>query len=158
MRRLLLAVAALAAAAGTAFAAAAAAGPSPAVREPVRIHVIEHAVSDTVTDLGATGDSAGDLLTFANPIFDGRNEERAGRDQGDCIRIVAGGPRGSWECRWITFLQGGALTVEGAFFDNRTSLLAVTGGTGKYRNARGQMLLRARPGGTEFDLFFQIEP
>jgi hypothetical protein len=38
------------------------------------------------------------------------------------------------------------------------AVAAIAGGTGKYRNARGQMLLHARPGGTEFDLFFQIEP
>jgi hypothetical protein len=30
-------------------------------------------------------------------------------------------------------------TVEGPFYDTRNSVLAVTGGTGAYRNVRGEM-------------------
>jgi hypothetical protein len=48
--------------------------------------------------------------------------------------------------------------VEGAFFDSRNSVLAVTGGTGIYRNARGTMDLQARNGGAEYDFIFNLVP
>jgi allene oxide cyclase len=135
--------------------AAASVGAHPDIASPVQIHVIEHAISDTVTDTGAAGDSSGDLLTFHNPIFDAADSTRVGRDQGDCIRIV---PGRSWECRFVTRLAGGSLTVEGPFFDAHNSVLAVTGGTGVYRNARGTMTLKSRAGGTEFDFIFNLIP
>jgi allene oxide cyclase len=135
--------------------AAASVGAHPDIASPVQIHVIEHAISDTVTDTGASGDSSGDLLTFHNPIFDASDSTRVGRDQGDCIRIV---PGRSWECRFVTRLAGGSLTVEGPFFDTHNSVLAVTGGTGVYRNARGTMTLKSRAGGTEFDFIFNLIP
>jgi len=135
-------------------AASVAAGPD--IASPVEVHVIEHAVSDTLTDTGATGDSAGDLLTFHNPIFDASDSTRVGADQGDCIRISP--EHGSWECRWITWVPGGSITVEGPFFDTRDSVVAVPGGTGAYRNARGSMTLRSRAGGTEFDFIFNLIP
>jgi allene oxide cyclase len=135
-------------------AASVAAGPD--IASPVQIRVIEHAVSDTVTDTGPAGDSPGDLLTFHNPIFDASDTTRVGSDQGDCIRIS---PKvGTWECRWVTWLAGGSITVEGPFFDTHDSVLAVTGGTGAYRNARGSMTLKSRAGGTEFDFIFNLIP
>jgi allene oxide cyclase len=121
--------------------AAASVGAHPDIASPMEIHVIEHAISDTVTDTGAAGDTS--------------DSTRVGRDQGDCIRIV---PGRSWECRFVTRLAGGSLTVEGPFFDTHNSVLAVTGGTGVYRNARGAMTLKSRAGGTEFDLIFHLIP
>lgn len=117
------------------------------------VHVIEHAASDTTTDTGDPGDSAGDILTFANDVFDASDTHKVGTDQGYCIRINA---PGSYECNWTTFLAGGQITVEGPFFDTSDSVVAITGGTGAYRNARGQMQLKARNGGAEFDFVFQI--
>ena len=39
-------------------------------REVTVIHVIERATTDLVIDTGPSGDSSGDLLTFANELFD----------------------------------------------------------------------------------------
>ena len=75
------------------------------------IHVVERATTDLVIDTGPTGDSSGDLLTFANDLYDETNVDKVGRDQGSCIRINT--TEGSWECTWINFLKGGAITVEG---------------------------------------------
>jgi len=119
-----------------------------------RLAVIEHATTDTVVDLTTNGDSTGDLLTFHNELFDDANEIVVGTNQGECVRIEVGV---SWECRWINFLEGGSITVEGPFFDDGPSALAITGGTGAYRGARGSMRLVARDaGGTEFDFVFRI--
>jgi allene oxide cyclase len=76
------------------------------------IHVIEHATTDTVTDTGPAGDSVGDVLTFANDVFDATDTNKVGTDQGYCIRVVAGV---SWECNYTTFLARGQITVEGPF-------------------------------------------
>ena len=63
------------------------------------ITVIEHATSDTTTDTGASGDSVGDVLTFANDVFDPSDTNKVGTDQGYCLRVVAGA---SYECTWTT--------------------------------------------------------
>ena len=95
-----------------------------------------------------------DLLTFHNELFDEANAKVVGSDQGDCVRIEAGV---SWECRWVNVLEGGSITVEGPFFDAKGSALAITGGTGLYRGARGSMrLLSANDAGTEFEFTFRI--
>ncbi len=118
------------------------------------VHVIEHAVTDTVIDTGASGDTTGDLLTFHNSVFDAADKKVVGRDQGQCIRIDPAA--GSWECIWTTFLPGGQITVEGPFYDTKNSTLAITGGTVHYQGARGSMRLVSKMGGKEFDFIFRI--
>jgi hypothetical protein len=119
------------------------------------ISVVERASTDVVTDTGAKGDSVGDVLTFANPVFDKANKTQVGTDQGFCIRTSAGK---SWECAWTLSLKDGQITVEGPFLDAGDSVLAVTGGTGKYAAARGQMKLHPRDAkGTEYDFVYELQ-
>ena len=118
------------------------------------VHVIEHATTDVVTNQGdGAGDVVGDILTFTNDVFDRTNSSKVGSDQGYCVRMSVGV---SWECVWTTILSRGQLTVEGPFYDTRDSVLAITGGTGKYANVRGSMELKSRAGGTEFDFIFHL--
>jgi allene oxide cyclase len=105
------------------------------------IELVERALTDTTVDLGAPGDSVGDLLTFANPVYDAANKVQLGTDQGYCVRVAVGK---SWECFWTLILKEGQVTVEGPFFDQGDSLMAVTGGTGKYAGAKGSMKLHPR--------------
>jgi Allene oxide cyclase len=116
------------------------------------IRVVEHATSDEVTN-GSAADAAGNVLTFANDVFDSADKDKVGSDQGYCVRMVVGE---SWECVWTTLLPRGQITVEGPFYDTRDSVLAITGGTGAYANARGSMELRSRAGGTEFAFIFHL--
>ena len=117
------------------------------------IWVVEHATTDAVTN-GTTGDDVGNILTFANEVFDSADTQQVGTDQGYCIRMVVGE---SWECSWTTFLPNGQITVQGPFSDTGDSVLAITGGTGKYRNARGEMELKFHnPAGTKFDFIFHV--
>ena len=95
--------------------------------------VIEHATTDATTDIGAQGDSAGDVLTFANEL-----------------------PSTSYECNFTTLLPGGQIVVEGPFYDAKDSTLAVTGGTGRFRRARGTMDLHALENGTKFAFTFHL--
>jgi Allene oxide cyclase len=118
------------------------------------VYVIEHVMTDAVTNEGnGSGDAVGDVLTFANDVFDKSNSHKVGSDQGYCVRIVVGE---SWECVWTTVLSRGQITVEGPFYDTKDSVLAITGGTGAYANARGQMELKSRAGGTEFAFIFHL--
>src|SRR3954470_22903263 len=118
------------------------------------ITVVEHATTDTTTDTGAKDDSVGDILTFANDVFDSRDAKKVGTDNGYCLRTVKGA---AYECNWTTFLAGGQITVEGPFFDAKDSTLAITGGTGRYRGARGTMDLHSLAGGTKFTFAFHVK-
>ena len=134
-------------------AAAAAPQPADAYQTETRAYV-EHATTDAVTDLGAKGDSVGDLLTFANEIYDEHNNKLVGHDNGWCIRTVVGK---AWECYWTLTLDDGQLSVAGPYFDAADSVLAVTGGTGKYYGARGEMKLHARNAqGSEYDFLYKF--
>ena len=121
---------------------------------PTVITVVERATTDEVIDIGAAGDSAGDLLTFANKLYDETNTSQVGRDQGSCIRISP--DRGSWQCSFTSWLGGGSVTVEGPFYDTRGSTFAITGGTGRYHDATGTMRLGFRADPAEFDFTFRI--
>jgi allene oxide cyclase len=106
-----------------------------------QIKVVERPVGETTVDLGAKGDSVGDMLVFANGVFDAANKTQIGSDQGYCVRTIVGK---SWECFWTLTLKAGQITVEGPFMDEGDSLFSVTGGTGKYAGAKGSMKLHPR--------------
>jgi allene oxide cyclase len=121
------------------------------------IALVEHADTDTVRHIGPAGeeDSVGDVLAFANPVFDEANAEQVGTDNGQCVRTAAGK---AWECIWTVSLDGGQITVEGPFYDGKDSTLAVTGGTEEYDDVSGQMQLHARNDEeTEYDFTYEIQ-
>ena len=119
------------------------------------IHVVEHATSDTIVDNAPTGDSVGDTLGFGDTIYDASNTTIVGSDGGQCVRTV---PGVSWECMWTTSLENGQITVEGPFLDAGDSTLAITGGTGAFRNASGTLDLHARDAqGTAYDFTFHLD-
>ncbi len=152
-RWLLTAIAVGVIAVGVIAAASALAGRSQTT-SAMTVKVVERATTDAVTETGKKGDSAGDLLTFANAVYNAANTSKVGTDNGWCIRTVVGT---SWECFWTTFLANGQITVEGPFLDAGDSKLAITGGTGAYATARGWMLLHARnKKGTEYDFVFHV--
>jgi allene oxide cyclase len=117
------------------------------------VHVVEHALTDAVSN-GSAADTLGNVLTFANPVYDGSDARKVGTDNGFCVRSVKGK---TWECMWTTFLSGGQITVEGPFSDTGNTKLAITGGTGAYANARGWMELNFHnKKGTKFDFVFHL--
>lgn len=140
MKRILIAVAALCVA-------------TPLAAKPM--HLVEHATTDATAHIGKDADNRGDVLTFANDVYDAANKKKVGTDQGYCIRIVVGQ---SFECIWTLMLDGGQITVEGPFLDAGDSTMAVTGGTGKYTTARGEMKLHARDAkGSEYDFIYSLK-
>jgi allene oxide cyclase len=128
------------------------------LRHPVIIHVVEHAITDTVQQFHPPKMSLGDVLGFHNPVYNASNTRRIATDNGYCVRTVATG-KTEWECTWTTLLRGGNLTVEGPYYDDGTNTtLTITGGTGKYTGAEGSMLLHAtgNPVGSEYDFIFTL--
>lgn len=127
---------------------------SPGKQSTMSIAVVERAETDAVTDTGEQGDTVGDVLTFANKVFDEKNEKEIGSDNGYCLRTVVGA---AWECNWTLTLADGSIVIEGPFYDTKDSVLAITGGTGKYADARGSMKLHARNDkGTEYDFVYEF--
>ncbi len=114
--------------------------------------LVERATTDIVIDLGEEGDSIGDLLAFGNAVYDEGNENEVGTSQGSCVRTV---PGEAWECTYSVILDEGQLSVAGPFYDAGPSVFAITGGTGIYSTARGQMRLEALSA-TELRFTFEI--
>jgi len=122
--------------------------------EMEKLTVVERATADVVTDTGAEGDSVGDILTFANEVFDEADAKRIGTDNGWCVRTAVGK---ALECFWTLTLDQGQITVAGPFYDAGDSMLAVTGGTGAYAGVRGEMKLHARNAeGSAYDFAYSL--
>lgn len=150
-----LALAATAALAGGAIAAApSSAKPRRALAAGTTVHVIEHANTDLENPGVGGKDVKGNVLTFNNPVFNVANTKQVGHDEGFCIRVAPA--QGIWECLWTTFLKAGQITVQGPYYDTRNSVLSITGGTGAYRNSRGEMTLLSRNGGKQYDFIFHL--
>ncbi len=114
---------------------------------PVTISVIEHPSHDKIIDIGAKGDSPGDMFMFHNQLFDETDTTLVGTDSGMCIREAP--KQGIWECWWTITLADGQITAEGPFSDTAdTDLFAVTGGTGIYENVRGSAVETLTAAGT----------
>ncbi len=119
-----------------------------------QVKVVERATTDAVLDAGAKGDSPGDVLTFANDLYDEANATKIGTNNGWCVRTVTGK---AWECSWTSVLEKGQIMVTGTFNDGKDSTLAIIGGTGKFKKARGEMLLHPRDAqGSAYDFTFKL--
>jgi Allene oxide cyclase barrel like domain len=81
----------------------------------------------------ATGDAVGTRYIFSSTIYDTAGR-RIGRDGGDCVLT---NPDGTVECMISVRLPGGQLTFQG-LAQGSESDFALTGGTGAFRNARGE--------------------
>jgi allene oxide cyclase len=140
---------------GAAVAATSSATPSPhGVSSAKTVHVIEHAITDREAP-GVDGKNVkGNILTFDNPVYNTANRVKVGHDQGFCTMLAP--KQNMWECQWTTYLKGGQITVQGPYFTTHNTTLSITGGTGAYRTARGEMRLNARDGGKEYDFIFRV--
>jgi hypothetical protein len=110
------------------------------------LHFFERGEGDIAfIDTGAPGPSIGDRLVFSNPIFD-TDGARIGRDGADCVivRIDPTEPPARQQivqCTISVQLADGQITVQG-LAQGTENYFAVTGGTGAYREARGEVLAR----------------
>jgi Dirigent-like protein len=96
-------------------------------------------------DLGEEGPSVGDLYAFSGPLYDESEETELGRFDGVCTTTSSPGP--SEEARRLcnvtaTFVEereGAEIDAQGVGrIEAEDVVFAVNGGTGEFRNARGQ--------------------
>jgi allene oxide cyclase-like protein len=102
-----------------------------------------HDTEQAWLDLGDKGESLGDRLVFAGDAFDREEGTKVGRLAGSCETVSrdAGG-RGETLCSASLDLARGQLMTRlladtAAFFGGTPLPFAITGGTGSYRQARG---------------------
>lgn len=120
-----------------------------------RFTVVERAISDKIIHVAGQDDKFGNLVVFADPVYDAANRIQVGRDQGFCVRVVVGK---AWECFWSMILKGGVITTEGPNVDHGDSVLAVTGGTGRYAGAKGTIKLHSRDAqDSAWDITYDLE-
>jgi allene oxide cyclase len=129
---LLAALLSAAAVAGVALASGGSGGGS----RTVTIHAIELPVKTTFTDLNDKGASQGDTFAATNTLHSGGSV--IGREDDWCTLMNA--TRLRFACDATAFLPGGSVMLQGPFQVGGTARLAIVGGTGRYRDARGQAI------------------
>lgn len=122
-----------------------------------RITVIEHA-KPALIDTGPQGDSVGDVRIFSNDLFDERNAAVVGADQGFCVRTI---PGHRYECTWSNIFANGVIVTQGpgpdAAFTGAEATVAVTGGTGAFAGARGELTVKKLAGADhQFTFVFDL--
>ncbi|HVW68232.1 MAG TPA: dirigent protein [Steroidobacteraceae bacterium] len=108
---------------------------------PRSLRLVERATGETVIHRTASNDALGDLLVFANPLYDAANVSQVGTSRGSCTRVEVGH---WWDCHWTMALAGGALLVAGPYPDEGDAAFGIVGGTGHYAGARGTITVHAR--------------
>ncbi len=110
------------------------------------------AVTQNEADVDIDGDGqfdAGDGFIFREKLINPRTGDRVGKDLAHCVAM---GP--AFDCEGTLNLRRGKLVVAGASWQGEGLVLAVTGGTWKFRNASGVMHVVPGPGGSDI---FRIE-
>lgn len=111
--------------------------------EVLRLVAIE--VDSTFLNLGDPGFSLGDQVVFTNDLF--KRGTKVGKDGGTCtlVRLAEDGSA-SFQCLGTNELPDGQITVQGMVtygpgeeIKEDPFLLAITGGTGAYKTAHGQV-------------------
>ena len=109
------------------------------------IRVDVHQVDSADLDLGDPGFGLGDRFVFTEDLL--RHGKKVGTDHGECVLTRFRGERGFFQCSATAVFHGkGQITVQGVFSFNeedeqRPFVLAVTGGTGKFRDAGGVVVV-----------------
>jgi allene oxide cyclase-like protein len=145
-------IGALVLAAGITAVAATSTGGHAAHSEQV-IRLVTHNVASGYLDLGEADLSIGDQIPFSNDLY--RDGSRVGEDGGWCVvaRLTGGSaPRGrgplssTYECVGTNSLLDGQLSAQGLVTYGPHEevkadpyFFAITGGTGMYRGARGEV-------------------
>jgi hypothetical protein len=96
---------------------------------------------------GAPGPSVGDRSVFSDDVF--RDGVKVGTDGGDCVlvQVTPGATQNAEpqaataQCTATVKLPEGQITAQGLvdFISNEPFTIAITGGTGQYRTAHGEV-------------------
>jgi hypothetical protein len=107
------------------------------------LHLTAVTVGDSVVDVAPTGDepSLGDSNVFSENLF--RDGKKVGFSGGQCTFVRLQNPPPAVQCVVTARIGGDQLTVQGLAFDQPRNVFAITGGTGRWRDAGGQVVIRS---------------
>ena len=109
----------------------------------------------TNIDLEPPGASPGDMMIFQSEVVESTTKKLVGHDSGWCVRTWKS--KELSECTFTLTLADGQISVQGPANRHGETVLAVTGGTGKYSGARGELQLKTRVGvGIDNHLTFNL--
>ena len=161
-----LIVGTLLAAASVAVAAASSASTGPRSgsdeRRSVVLRLVATEVQSTFLDLGDPDFSQGDQFVFSNDLL--RKGKKIGEDGGMCLvtRLTAEGAA-TFKCVGSNVLPGGQITVQGIVtygpgeeVKSEPYFFAITGGTGRYKTARGQVKIEETAGDDRITLLVRL--
>jgi hypothetical protein len=115
--------------------------------------------SDATIDVGAPGFSLGDVVVFSGNLR--RNGEQVGRIGVVCTFVsTANQARVEAQCPTTSILPGGQITTQGTIVNRSLNFtLPITGGSGRYQGAGGQVVSRdvSTPTQPQVELTFQLE-
>jgi hypothetical protein len=132
-------------------AVAVGANPFATASNPERIDIISRATAiNNFVDVGPVGPTPGDIYVFVDDVRFAKDPDAVVGDAlGRCTLIdPVPPPRPSrFGCSITTSLPDGRIMTDGTLLNapNAISTGAITGGTGKYRNARGEAVLDLGP-------------
>jgi hypothetical protein len=135
----LIAVTAIAAVLGAGLVSASSKEPSiSAARD---IHLVARATEQNFVDTGDPGPSLGDMFVFRERLSS--EGQRVGHDGGVCTLTSK---RMELSCEVTVQLEGGQVASQGLISEQgpepHTFVIPITGGSGIYRNVRGQARVR----------------
>jgi hypothetical protein len=114
---------------------------------------------DPNIDVGAPGFSLGDEVVFSGNLL--RNGEQVGRIGVVCSFVsTANADRVEAQCPTTSILPGGQITTQGTIVNRSLNFtLPITGGSGRYQGASGQVVSRdvSTPTQPQVELTFQLE-
>jgi hypothetical protein len=114
---------------------------------------------DPNIDVGAPGFSLGDMVVFSGNLL--RNGEHVGRVGVVCTFVsTANQERVEAQCPTTAILPGGQITTQGTIVNRSLNFtLPITGGSGRYQGAGGQVVSRdiSTPTQPQVELTFQLE-
>lgn len=110
---------------------------------------IEKSTAGTFVDVDKSGaaPTVGDVFVFQSDLFDAATNAKVGTVEGHCTVIT----ESLSDCDASGMLAGGQIRVSGASTDATVNVLAVTGGTGIYRNVGGQITIETIDDNTSKD-------
>ncbi len=107
------------------------------------MHLVGHETDAGQIDLGETGGSVGDEAVFHGALRDATDSRQVGHFEG-ILTAVTPDAESLYESRVVLALPQGQIAVQGEldFGADEPFVHAITGGTGAYRNARGEFSFR----------------
>lgn len=98
-------------------------------------HYVLHEGQFAMNDLGKPGEGLGDILVQSQPVA--RHAKTVGHVYDTAVAVA---PKGNlWQANGSLVLHGGTIEYAGLISHSPHFTMAITGGTGKYQGAAGQM-------------------